>query len=108
MTQNKGFNYKLIPTIIKYLFSALITILTITTTGEWKFIALGLFELGIIILTTDLLSKRNPIAGRVLNCLLCLLYNAQVVILFFGNSFLQLVMVTNIASIQSLGGKALE
>lgn len=108
MTQNKGFNYKLISTIIKYLFSALITILTITTTGEWKFIALGLFELGIIILTTDLLSKRNPIAGRVLNCLLCLLYNAQVVILFFGNSFLQLVMVTNIASIQSLGGKALE
>lgn len=108
MTQNKGFNYKLISTIIKYLFSALITVLAITTTGEWKFIALGLFELGIIILTTDLLSKRNPIAGRVLNCLLCLLYNAQVVILFFGNSFLQLVMVTNVASIQALGGKALE
>ena len=108
MTQNKGLNYKLISTIIKYLFSALITIFAITTTGEWKYVALGLFELGIIILTTDLLLKRNPIAGRVLNCLLCLLYNAQLVILFFGNSFLQLVMVTNIASIQSLGGKALE
>lgn len=108
MTHNKGLNYKLISTIIKYLFSVLITILTITTTGEWKYVALSLLELGIIILTTDWLSKQNLIAGQILNCLLCLLYNAQIVILFFGNSFLQLVMVTNLASVQSLGGKALE
>lgn len=108
MKRNNGLNYKLISTIIKYLFSVLITVLTIDTTGEWKYVAAALTELGIIIFVSDLLMERKPIVGQVLNCVLCVLYNAQIVILFFGNSFLQLVMVSNLASIQSLGGKAFE
>ena len=108
MKRNNGLNYKLISTIIKYLFSVLITVLTIDTTGEWKYVAVALTELGIIIFVSDLLMERKPIVGQVLNCVLCVLYNAQIVILFFGNSFLQLVMVSNLASIQSLGGKAFE
>lgn len=108
MKRNKGLNYKLISTIIKYLFSVLITVLTIDTTGEWKYVAVALTELGIVIFASDWIMERKPIAGQVLNFFLCLLYNAQVTILFFGNSFLQLVMVTNLASIQALSGKAFE
>ena len=108
MKQNKGLNYKLISTIIKYLFSVLITVLTIDTTGEWKYVAVALTELCIIFLVSDLLIERKPVAGQVLNCILCVLYNAQVAMLFFGNSYLQLVMVTNLASVKALGGKAFE
>ncbi len=108
MANKKGINFKLLSTIVKYLFSVAITLLAFDTTGEWKYVVLGLTEIGIIIVATDVVYGRNKIAGQVLNCILCFLYNAQMTILFFGNSFLQLVMVTNLASIQTLGGKALE
>ena len=98
---------KIYRTILKYTFSIFITIITIRTTNNIKYALISLIELMIIASLSDLLLKKKRILGIVLNDILVLIYNIQMAVLFFGNNYILLVMLTNIASLKDLSGKAL-
>lgn len=98
---------KIYRTILKYTFSVFITIITIRTTNNIKYALISLMELMIIASLSDLLLKKKRILGIVLNDILVLIYNIQMAVLFFGNNYILLVMLTNIASLKDLSGKAL-
>ncbi|MCD7999276.1 MAG: sulfatase-like hydrolase/transferase [Clostridiales bacterium] len=99
-------NYKgLFLTILKYVFSVLITVFTIRTTHNAKYILICLLELIIIIILSNLLLKKKRILGIIFNDILILIYNIQMVVLFFGNNYILLVMLTNIDSLKALSGK---
>lgn len=92
-------------TAAKYGFSALITLSTLITVWNFRFVLAALAELACIFLLSNCLADRR--AGRVLNSFLCFLYNAQILVLFFGGSYIRLVMLDNLHSIRALEGKAL-
>lgn len=92
--------------ISKYSFCVCVTIAAAIVTGNPRYAVIGLTELTIMILLCDFVLKRKRIAGIVLNDLLCLLYNAQMTVLFFSNSFIQPVMLGNLGSLNDLAGKA--
>lgn len=98
---------KIFLTIIKYAFSVLITMITIRTTHDVKYALISLTELIIIASLSDLLLEKKQMVGIVLNNILILIYNIQIVVLFFGNSYILLVMLTNIDSFKDLSGKVL-
>lgn len=90
-------------TIIKYGFALVMTILACTAQGFSYFFACFM-ELLIIMMIPDLFGKHRRI-GSWLNNFLMILYNIQIVVLFFGSSFIKVVMLTNVDSIQDLSGK---
>lgn len=94
--------------IIKYSFSVIITVAAAKTTGNPRYAVIGLAELAMIAQLSNFVLKKRRIAGIVLNDLLCLLYNAQMTVLFFSNSFIQPVMLGNLRSLNDLAGKALQ
>ena len=98
---------KIYGTILKYTFSFFITMITIRTTNNIKYALISLTELMIIASLSDLVLKKKRIWGIVLNDILVLIYNIQMAMLFYGNTYILLVMLTNIASLKDLSGKAL-
>lgn len=99
---------KYIPTIAKYLFSVIITFLAFKTSEDVKYLLVGLAELAIIIIVSNLLLNKKRWLGLCFNDLFSLLYNIQMLVLFFGNSYVMLVMLENLGSIEALSGKAFE
>lgn len=95
-------------TFFKYLFSIIFTMVTMNTTRDGRYVMVSLVELIMIIMISELLVKRKAMIGIIFNDLFCLLYNVQMAILLFGNSYLQLVMLSNLGSLQDLEGKALQ
>ena len=92
---------------IKYLVTLGLLILGMTTCRRWEYGLLALIELLLIITLSDVLVRIVTPVAVVLNAIACLLLNVQMILLFFGNSYLQLVMLTNLESLQDLAGKAL-
>lgn len=93
---------------IKYTFSALITILSFFTTHSKRFLIICLIELLIIAITSEIVQNRSRKIGAIFNSIFMLLYNIQVMVLYFGNSYVLLVMLTNLSSIRGLSGKGIE
>lgn len=90
--------------IIKYSFATLLTFFTYSTTADLTFVGIGIIELTLIFIISNLLIKFNKILGNVLNSMLMLFYNIEQIVLFFSGSYVTLIMVTNIASIKALLG----
>lgn len=95
-----------ISTIVKYMFSISIICLTLHTTGNWGYVLIAMVEMFLILLLSGWMIQKVALPGRILNILLCLFFNAQILVLLFGNSYIQLVMLTNLNSLKDLGGKA--
>lgn len=79
---------KIYGTILKYIFSVFITMITIRTTNNIKYALISLMELVIIASLSDLVLKKKRILGIVLNDILVLIYNIQMTVLFFGNNYI--------------------
>lgn len=95
-------------TVVKYAFCALLILLSLKTTGDVEYVVVSALELLLIAGFCNFLVKRWRIVAQVLNDLLVLFFNVQMLVLLFGNSYLQLVMLSNLNFIEDLGGKALE
>ena len=104
MMKKKG----IMPTVTKYLFSLILTLMTITTTHNAGYFFSGAVELLLIATLSEVLVAKKRSLGVVCNSILLLLYNIQMMVLFFGNSYVALIMLTNVDSISGLSGKALE
>lgn len=94
-------------TILKYLCSSLLTVAIIQTNGDVRYIVCAFFELAAIVLFSNRFLRKYGIIGRMVNDLLCFCFNVQMLVLLFGNSYIQLVMLNNLASLRDLEGKSL-
>lgn len=95
----------IILTISKYIFSLILTFVAYTRVSDPCYLIIGIAELLIIFTLSNILMKKK-ILGRIVNSILLLLYNAQMVVMVFGNSYITMLMLTNIDSIKALSGKA--
>ncbi len=91
-------------TCIKFLLALVLSILTISTTKNPLYFFVGLVELALIFVIYNLLVEKNIFAWLFAN-LLFFIYVAQMVVLYFGNSFVTLTMLKNIKFLEDLGGK---
>lgn len=85
-------------TIIKYCFSIIITFLSLLTTGNFYYLLFSLLELIIIFSLSNMILKRSTIAGNIFNYIFLLIYNVELLVLMFGNSFVTLIMINNLSS----------
>lgn len=92
-------------TVIKYAFTLVLIMLSFTTTRSIRAVVLGFTEALLVFVCFDFLEARHKAFSWV-NSIFILILNVQYLIQFFGGSFLTLVMLQNINSIQDLGGKA--
>lgn len=90
--------------IIKYLFSFLLTAAACIYTGSRKMAVCAVLELLIIGILSELIEKK--VVRYIVNDILVFLYNAQMIVLLFGSSYISTIMLTNIDNIQDLSGKA--
>ena len=94
-----------ITTIIKYSASIMLIVWSSKSVGNWQYLFIALTELMMIVLASDSLMRKNRTAGRIINIVLCLVFNAQLYFLRFSGTFLTLIMVNNIGSISALGNR---
>ncbi len=87
----------------KYLFSVLLTLIAFSNIPSKKYLLSCLLELCIIALLSNILLNKKK-WGNIFNAICMLLYNIQILVLYFGSSFVTLVMVTNIDSLEDLSG----
>ena len=99
--------FKRIMTYGKYLFSFLLILLSFQTVRNWRYCVAGAAELAVIAVVTDWLLYRNVVISRILNALLLLLLNVQFCFLFFSGSFVSVIMLDNVDSLEMLKGKSL-
>lgn len=69
-------------TVLKYLFSIVISFLTLKTTGNLLYVIIPLLELIIIFLVSNFIIKKNQIIGCFINNLFILFYNVEILVLF--------------------------
>lgn len=91
-------------TIIKFILAAVLTVLTYTTTRQVTYISVGLVELTFIFVIYNFIIEKNVFC-RIIAGLLFFIYVAQMVVLYFGNSYVTLTMLKNIKFLQDLGGE---
>ena len=94
--------------IIKYLFSFLITVASFQTTHNIRYCLICMAELFAIMFVSKILQSKSRKVGVIFNTVFMLLYNVQVMVLYFGNSYVLLVMLTNLSSLNGLSGKSAE
>lgn len=92
-------------TILKYFFSVVLTFAAVYKIDRAEYLMAGILELFCIFVLSNLLLHIKVI-GQVVNSLLLFLYNAQMAVLMFANSYITMVMLTNLDSIKALSGKA--
>ena len=90
--------------MIKFIFSIILTLLTYSTTKDFSYVAVGLIELALIFIIYNLLIA-HKLKLRVVGDIILFVYNAQMLVLYFGNSFTTLTMLKNVKFLQDLGGK---
>lgn len=91
-------------TVAKYGWALFWTIVASAASRSFRYFFACFMELLIIVMLPSLFEKHPRIGGWINNILL-ILYNVQIAVLFFGSSFIKVVMLTNVDSIQDLSGK---
>lgn len=92
-------------TALKYFFSVVLTFVVAYKIDRAEYLLAGILELLCIFVLSNLLLHIR-VVGQIVNTLLLFLYNAQMTVLMFANSYITMVMLTNLDSIQALSGKA--
>lgn len=89
--------------LLKYFFSIVLMFLGCSSVGDKKIFLCALLELTAIWALMETI--RSVGIRAVANGLLLLLFNAQMLVLWFGGDFISLVMLTNIDNLRDLSGK---
>lgn len=91
--------------VLKYMFSMVLTLIAMVNNDNLIYLIVGLVELTLIMVMSNILMKKKML-GYIVNIILMLLYNAQMMVLMFASSYISMVMLTNLNSIEALSGKA--
>ena len=103
-TLTKDVILKYLTTILKYLFSFIFILLTYKTTGKLSYVGASLLELLLIFVIFNAFVEKH-FAFQILHSIVMFFFNANILVLFFGSSFITLVMLQNLNSLEDLGGK---
>ena len=93
----------LIP-VLKYGFAIMVTLMAARAASDWRILAMGLVELCLIWTFSNALLNWVPALGHVAHFFLLLLFDAQMLVMHFGNSFITLLMLENLVSVEDLSG----
>ncbi|MTB64811.1 sulfatase-like hydrolase/transferase [Streptococcus sp. zg-86] len=95
----------LIFTILKYSFTTMLILYSHRIHQNHFYVMISLLELISIALFSNYLLRINKWLAFIINSLALLLLNAQMLMMIFGGSYVTLVMLTNLESIEAIGGK---
>ena len=94
-----------VTTAVKYICSATLALLAADGSGEAGGLVAAFAELAAIFCVSNMLLNRWKIPGYIVSGILLLLFNAQMLVLLFGGTFISQAMITNLDSLEDLGGK---
>ena len=89
--------------ILKYLFSLMLLFFAFRVKKEAGMLITALFELGCVLAVSNLIHGR--ILRNIVSGVLHLLFNCQMLFMYFAGTYLSLVMITNVDSFSALSGK---
>lgn len=98
-------NKKWMFSLSKYIFTLVLILVGYFTHKNNFIIFASVLELLTIMAISDIFVKFNKYLGYCINVLSLLLLNVQSLMLYFGGSFVTLVMVTNLESLSSQSGR---
>ena len=93
------------PMVVKYGISLILLLLVWNAMHVKKYLLGSFLELLVIALFSNMLLVK-PLLGNLINGLLLLFFNIQQAVLLFGTTYVSTVMLSNLASIEDLQGKA--
>lgn len=91
---------------IKYICSALLALLAVGGSGESGGLVAAYAELAAIFCVSNMILMKWKKPGYIVSGSLLLLFNAQMLVELFGGTFISPAMITNLDSLEDLGGKA--
>lgn len=89
--------------LLKYAYT-LVLLFMISVSNGFIYLPVGILEMLSIIIFTQILAKLSSKLSLIIDYILFLLLNSQLTVLYFGGSFISMVMLNNIDSIQDLSG----
>ena len=92
-------------TAVKYICSAILALLAVGGSGESGGLVAAYAELAAIFCVSNLIHMKWKKAGYIAGGILLLLFNSQMVVELFGGTFISPAMITNLDSLEDLGGK---
>lgn len=92
-------------TVLKYICSTVLTVLALSGSRLSGGAVAAFAELAAIFCVSNIILRKWKIPGQIVNGILLLLYNAQMLVLLFGGTFITQAMITNLDSLEDLGGK---
>ena len=96
--------HKYLTTILKYAFSIILTLFTLKTTKDIRYVAFGLLELAMIFFLSDFLITKSKFFN-ILNSILLFIFNGELLVLLFSSSYISFVMLQSLNSVEDLQGK---
>lgn len=94
--------------ILKYIFAMVFPVLTVTMHKmTWNYIVIALAEVILIALITNMLCHVKTWLGYTFNVLALLVMNVQFAVLYWGSTFISMVMLANLDSVNAISGKFL-
>ena len=105
MSRLRTFFQSPLPTIIKYSFTLILAVFACWKARDGIDLFFVLTELTLLFFACNALARRSQIAANIVNSIFIFLIDVQMLLLIFGNSYLSLVMVTNLDSLEDLSGK---
>ena len=98
--------YLYISLILKYLFAMLFPVLAVVLHKmTWHYIVAALAEVVLIAFLTNLLCHVKSWLGYIFNAPALLLMNVQFAVLYWANTFISVVMLKNLDSLNAISGK---
>lgn len=92
-------------TVVKYLFTIFLSVMSYRNHSDWGYILVTAVEVISIAAITNIFAKEQKLIAYLVNSVLVLIINIQNITMIFGGSFVTLVMVTNLESLESLSGQ---
>lgn len=96
---------KYVSTILKYSFSLILSFITLKTIKDFRYVVFSLLELAAIFTLSDVLVRKSK-WFNILNDILMFIFNGELIMLLFGRSYITLVMIQSLTSLEDLQGKA--
>ena len=94
-----------VTTAVKYICSAILALLAVGGSGESGGLVAAFAELAAVFCVSNLILERWKKPGYIAGGILLLLFNAQMLVELFGGTFISPAMITNLDSLEDLGGK---
>lgn len=92
-------------TILKYIYPVLFAFLSVGTTHTKRYVVAFAVEVVILFLFLNFIAKKSSVISWLVGVVVLFFIYAQSVVLNFAGSFLQLIMLTNLDSLDALRGK---